>query len=73
MQSTWRCQRPDFSAETFEEIAGLSQHNGKAMFDARDSDHLTAIQAMRALMEDPQARAKWFESKRQEFNALPDE
>jgi hypothetical protein len=59
-----------FSAETFEDIAQLSQAHGKAMFEQQDKAHLQAMQAMRELMQDPKAMDAWMASKRAEFEAL---
>lgn len=61
-----------FSAETFDEIAAMSKKHGMKMFVARDADHLIAIGKMREMMKTPGQMKKWFESKRQEFEALPE-
>ena len=42
------------------------------MFQAGDEAHLNAMQEMQGLMKTPEAMTEWFENKRQEFNALPD-
>ena len=62
----------EFSANTFEEIAELSKQHGSAMFQQQDEAHLNAMQEMQALMQDPAEMQKWFESKKQEFESLPD-
>ena len=44
-----------FTAETFEQIAALSQQHGMDMFEKQVAAHLTAMQAMRELMHEPDA------------------
>ena len=61
-----------FSANTFEEMAELSKQHGMAMHKDNDAVHLTAMQKMGELMQKPGAMESWYESKRQEFDALPD-
>ncbi len=63
----------EFHAETFDEMAKLSQQHGKEMFEKKDEDHLRAMQEMGELMNDPEAMSNWMEIKRQEFEALPEE
>lgn len=62
-----------FKANTFEEIAELSKQHGMEMFKTQDADHLVAMQKIQALMQNPDAMTQWFESKRAEFDALPDD
>ncbi|MBR9675426.1 DUF1059 domain-containing protein [Candidatus Woesearchaeota archaeon] len=62
-----------FSAETFEEIAELSKNHGTEMFEKKDADHLEAMSKMRELMKDSEAMAEWFESKKKEFEAQPED
>lgn len=62
-----------FSAETFEEMANICQEHGKEMFLKQDPAHLEAIQAMQVLMQDPEKMQQWFEGKREEFLAAPDD
>ncbi len=61
----------EFSADTFEEIAELSKQHGMEMFRQQDAAHLKAMEEMQALMQNPDAMNEWFESKRKEFDALP--
>ena len=61
-----------FSAATFEEMAELSQQHGMQMHQAKDEAHLAAMQAMQSLMQDPEKMQAWFEARRAEFEALPD-
>ena len=62
-----------FQANTFEEMAQLSKEHGMQMFQQQDEDHLKIIQEMTVLMQDPAAMQKWFENKRQEFEALSED
>lgn len=62
-----------FSAESFEEIAGMSKKHGMEMFKMGDEAHLTAMNEMQTLMKSPAAMQDWFESKQQEFNSLPED
>ena len=61
----------EFQANTFEEMAELSQQHGKEMHQNQDAAHLEAMQAMQSLMQNPGDMEKWYESKRQELEALP--
>jgi deoxyribodipyrimidine photolyase-like uncharacterized protein len=62
----------EFRAETFEEMAELSKQHGMEMFEKQDPAHLTAMEKMQELMKDQEEMNKWFESKRKEFEALPE-
>ena len=62
----------EFRASTFEEMAELSKKHGMEMDQKQDSAHLAAMQEMQALMQNPADMEKWYESKRQEFEALPE-
>ena len=62
-----------FSANTFEEIAELSKQHGMAMFQKKDEAHLRAMNEMQVLMKDPEAMKNWYESKKTEFEALPED
>lgn len=61
-----------FTAKTFEEIAEMSKKHGMEMFQRQDTQHLKAMKAMQALMQDPNAMQAWFEGKHKEFEALPE-
>lgn len=61
----------EFHAGTFEEIAEMSKNHGAEMFQNGDKTHLEALQKMQALMQSPEAMKEWFDSKRKEFDALP--
>ncbi len=61
-----------FHANTFEEMAELSKKHGMQMFKAGDKEHLEAMNKMQELMKSQDAMAKWFESKKKEFEKLPE-
>jgi predicted small metal-binding protein len=63
----------EFRANTFEEIADMSKKHGMEMFQKRDGEHIKAMNEMKDLMSDPGAMKKWMESKREEFEALPED
>ena len=63
----------EFRAGTFEEIAEMSRQHGKAMFQEADEAHLKAMRDMQELMKKPDDMKAWFESKRKEFDALPED
>lgn len=62
----------EFQADTFEQMAELSKNHGTEMFHAGDELHLKAMGEMKQLMQSPQEMQAWFESKRKEFDALPE-
>ena len=62
-----------FTAQTFEEIAELSKQHGMDMFQKGDKSHLEAMSKMKTLMQSPEAIQTWFENKRKEFEALPED
>ena len=62
----------EFHANTFEEIAELSKAHGMEMFQKQDKEHLEAMNKIQELMKAPEAMAEWFENKRKEFEALPE-
>lgn len=59
-----------FQAETFEEMAELSKKHGFEMFQKGDQAHLQAMDAMKELMKSPDAMQKWFQDKKEAFEAL---
>ena len=62
----------EFHANSFEEIAEMSKQHGMEMFQKKDGEHLKAMNEMQQLMQKPEAMTEWFESKRKEFDALPE-
>ena len=63
----------EFHAETFEEMADQSKKHGMEMFQSGDYAHLKAMKVMQAQMQTPDAMNNWFENKRKEFDALPED
>jgi len=61
-----------FHANTFEEMAEMSKKYGMEMFQKGDEAHLKAMKEMQELMQSPDAMKEWFENKRKEFDALPE-
>ena len=61
-----------FHANTFEEMADMSKKHGMEMFQKGDKDHLDAMHEIKELMKTPEAMKTWFETKRKEFDALPE-
>jgi len=61
-----------FHANSFEEIAQMSKQHGMEMFQIKDDAHLKAMNQMQELMKNPDAMKNWFESKKIEFNSLPE-
>ena len=62
-----------FTAATFDEIAEMSKQHGMEMFQKGDEDHIKAMEKMKELMQQPNAMPAWFEFKRKEFEALPED
>ena len=62
----------EFHADNFEQIVEQSKNHGIEMFQKNDEAHLEAIKKIQNLMQSPEEMAKWFESKKKEFNAIPD-
>ncbi len=62
-----------FHANTFEEIAEISKQHGMEMFQANDEAHLNAMEKMQELMKAPEAMQNWFDNKKKEFDASPED
>ena len=62
-----------FMADTFEEIKAMSKAHGLEMYHQKEAAHLEAMNKMRDLMKSPEAMTEWYNNKRKEFEALPDE
>jgi hypothetical protein len=60
-----------FHAETFQEMANLSKNHGMEMLQKKDRDHMDAMKKIAQLMQDPNAMNDWFESKKKQFDELP--
>jgi predicted small metal-binding protein len=63
----------EFHADSFEEIAEMSKKHGIEMFKKGDEEHLKAMEKMKELMQDSEAMKEWFNNKRKEFEALPED
>lgn len=66
------CEK-EFHASSFEEIAEMSKQHGMEMFEIKDEAHLKAMSEIQNLMQKPEAMKDWFESKKKEFEALPED
>ena len=62
----------EFNASTFDEMAEMSKKYGMELFQKGDKPHLKAMNEMQELKLRPMAMNQWFENKRKEFNALPE-
>lgn len=63
----------EFRANSFDEIAAMSKQHGMEMFQKKDAAHLKAMNEMQELMKKPEAMKRWFEDKKKEFEALPEQ
>ena len=63
----------EFHANSLEEIAEMSRQHGMEMFQQKDEAHLAAMSEMQELMKKPEAMTVWFENKKKEFDALPED
>ena len=63
----------EFRANSFEEMAAMSQTHGKEMFQTGDQAHLQAMAEMKILMQLPNAMSTWMEKKKSEFDALSED
>ncbi len=62
-----------FSANTFDEIAQLSQAHGKEMSQINDISHIIAMNEMNKLMQNNDAMSQWFDAKKLEFEILEED
>ena len=62
-----------FSSSSFDEIAEMSKAHGTEMFRKGDLAHMAAMNKMGELMNDPEAMGRWFLSKKNEFESLPED
>ena len=58
---------------SFEEMTEISKQHGMEMHKQQDAAHLQAMQKMGELMQKPEDMKDWFESKRKEFESLPED
>jgi len=61
-----------FHADTFEEMADQSKKHGMKMFQSGEKGHIKSMNEMQEIMLTPDAMTEWFENKRKEFDALPE-
>jgi hypothetical protein len=60
----------EFTAETFDEIAQLSQAHGQTMMAKEDQQHITAMNEMMTIMSNGEMDS-WMQSRRSAFEQLP--
>lgn len=60
------------NAKTFDEMAALSKKHGMEMFQKGDKAHVEAMNEMQKTMKTPDSMKLWMESKRKEFDSLPE-
>ena len=63
----------NFHANSFDEIAKMSKAHGMEMYQKGDEAHLKAMNEMKNMMEQPHKMQEWFESKKKEFENLPED
>jgi len=63
----------EFHASTFEEISEMSKKHGTEKVQTGDEQHLKAMNKMMELMKSPDTMNDWFESKKKEFDSLPED
>mgnify|MGYP001171512154 CR=1 FL=1 len=62
----------EFIAESFDEMARLSQQHSMIKMQEKDVPHLEAANAMRALMVDKEKMEAWMTEKKQAFHSQED-
>ena len=62
----------EFRANSFEKIAEMSKKHGMEMYKRGDKAHINAMSKMQELMQEPEKLNSWFESKKKEFENLPE-
>ena len=62
----------EFEANTFDEIAKLSQMHGKEMLNKGDQAHIIAMKEMKNLISSENALNDWMQKKRNEFENITD-
>lgn len=63
----------EFHAETFEEMGELAKKHGMEMAEKGDEAHIKVMNEIREHMKDPEKAKEWMESKKKEFDALPED
>lgn len=64
------CEK-EFFANTFEEIAQMSQKHGMEMFEKKEPSHLHAMKEMKERMQSPEMMKEWMQKKKEAFENLP--
>ena len=62
-----------FQAASFGEMTEMSMAHGMEMMQQNDEAHMKAIGNMKEIMQDPRTMGAWFEERKAEFDALPDD
>ncbi len=62
-----------FTALSFEDMAQQSKAHAMDMFAQSDQAHLDAMEAMKSIMAKEGGMQEWFDAKRAEFDALPED
>ncbi len=62
----------EFTAETFDGIAQLSQAHGQAMMAKEDQKHMAAMNEMMTIMSNGEMD-KWMQSRQSAFEQLPNQ
>lgn len=61
-----------FTAETFEEIAQVSQQHNMEMAAQQEPSHMAVLETFKLQMNNPASMVQWIEGLQAKFNALPD-
>ena len=62
----------EFQGSTFEEVEARSKKHGMEMFQKNDQQHLEAMEEMKDLYSNENEFAKWYQSKKDNFENLPE-
>jgi hypothetical protein len=62
-----------FQASTFEDIVEQSKMHGMEMYQQQDAIHIQAMGEIQKLMQNPETMKEWFDSKKLEFDNLPED
>lgn len=63
----------EFHANNFDEIAEQSKKHAMEKAQQKDEAHLKAMAQMKECMKNPEDMNEWFENKKKEFEALPED
>ena len=62
----------EFQGSTFEEVEAQSKKHGMEMIQKNDQQHLEAMEEMKDLYSNENEFAKWYQSKKDYFENLPE-